>query len=128
MKTSKHIKAIMVTAIFCCIACNTYAQKETELFIPIGQSPGVSGKFSVMGRLGSVTTRDSTMALGMPSGLILSKMNAQTKIYLDRSKLKLTNIKGTPADIKPGMMVEIKYVDNRRGGLIEWIKVQIEKI
>jgi hypothetical protein len=128
MKTIlKHIRAITITAIFCWISYNTYAQKETELFIPLGQSPGVSGKLSVMGRCGTVTPRDSTVSVMQePGGMKNCRVSSRSAIYLDRSKLKLTNIKGTLADIKPGSMIEVKYLDNKPGGLIEWIKVQIE--
>ncbi len=122
----KYIKALLVTAIFCWMSYNTYAQKETEVFIPLGQSPGVSGKLSVMGRAGTVTAHDSTLTLVLEGGSMTLRMNGQTKIYLDKSKLKLTSTKGSLADIKPGLMIEIKYVDNKPGGLIEWIKVQLE--
>ena len=122
----KYIKPIIVTAILCWMSYDVYAQKETEVFIPLGQSPGVSGKLSVMGRVGTVRSHDSTLILGLAAELMTSKMNAQTKIYLDKSKLKLTNTKGSIADIKPGLMIEVKYVDNKPGGLIEWIKVQLE--
>jgi hypothetical protein len=128
MKTIlKNTKVILVTAIFCWISYNTYAQKETELFIPIGQSPGVSGKLSVMGRCETIIPRDSTVSfMQEPGGMKNCRINNCTAIYLDRSKLKLINIKGTLADIKPGSVIEVKYMDNKPGGLTEWIKVQIE--
>ena len=73
-----------------------------KVFIPLGQSPGVSGKLSVVGRIGTERSHNSTLIPGLETELMTSKMNAQTKIYLDRSKLKLTNTKGSIADIKPG--------------------------
>jgi hypothetical protein len=128
MKTIfKHIKAILVMAIFCWMSYSTYAQKETELFIPMGQSPGVSGKVSVMGRCQTITIHDSAVSVMLePGGMKSCRINNHSVIYLDRSKLKLTNTKGTLADIKPGSMIEVKYVDNKPDGVIEWIKVQIE--
>jgi hypothetical protein len=128
MKTIlKYISAIIVTAIFCWMSYDTYAQKETELFIPIGQSPGVSGKLSVMGKCGSVIPNDSVVSLMQQQGSMTNcKINHCTAIYLDRSKLKLTNIKGTLSDIKPGSLMEVKYMDNKPGSLAEWIKVQME--
>ncbi len=124
MKRNKKVIVFMV--VLCCAFSGLYAQKETEVFIPLGQSPGVSGKLCVMGKVGTVSSHDSTLILGLEGGLLTSRMNGQTKIYLDKSKLKLTSTKGSLADIKPGLMIEIKYVDNKPGGLIEWIKVQLE--
>ena len=128
MKTIlKYIRAIMIAAIFCWMSYDTYAQKETELFIPIGHSPGVSGKLSVMGKCESVIPRDSVVSLMQePGGMKNCRINYCTAIYLDRSKLKLTNIKGTITDIKPGSLIEVKYIDNKPAGLVEWIKVQVE--
>jgi hypothetical protein len=128
MKTIlKHLRAVTVTAIFYWIPYNTYAQKETELFIPIGQSPGVSGKLSVMGKCGTMTRRDSVISFTLePGGMQTCTITYRSAIYLDRSKLQLTNTKGTLEDIKPGSMIEVKYTDNKSAGLVEWIKVQIE--
>ena len=128
MKTIlKYIRAIITTVIFCWMSYITYAQKETELFIPIGQSPGVSGKLSVMGKCGSVIPHDSVVSLVQQQGSMTNcRIDHCTSIYLDRSKLKLTNIKGTLSDIKPGSLIEVKYLDNKPAGLTEWIKVQVE--
>ena len=127
MKTSlKHKTTILVVAVFCWMSHTTYAQKETELFIPVGQSPGISGKLSFIGKCGSITPRDSVVSFMEQGGMKSCRMNYCTAIYLDRSKLKLTNTKGSLADIKPGSIIEVKLVDNKPNGLIEWIKVQQE--
>jgi hypothetical protein len=127
MKTMlHHIKIIILTIILCWASYDMYAQKETEVFIPLGKSPGVSGKYSVMGRVETVNGSDSTVTIRQEAGMRTVKITASTKIYLDRSKLKLTNTKCSFADCKPGRMVEAKYKDNKPGGLIEWLKVQLE--
>ena len=122
----KHIKTIILTIILCWVSYDIHAQKETEVFIPVGMSPGVSGKYSVMGRVETVNARDSSVTIRQESGMKTIKITSGTKIYLDRSKLKLTNRKCYFSDCKPGMMVEAKYKDNKPGGLIEWLKVQLE--
>jgi hypothetical protein len=88
----------------------------------------VSGKLSVVGKLGTISLHDSAVTLVQGQGEIKNfRINYHTAIYLDRSKLKLTNTKGTLADVKPGVMAEVKYMDNKPGGLLaEWIKVQLE--
>jgi hypothetical protein len=127
MKISfKYFKTMSLTAILWWAVCSVYAQKETEIFIPVGKSPGVSGKTSIMGRVEKVNLADSTITLNQDAGSKIIKVTMDTKVYLDRSKLKLTNTKGSCTDIKPGMMIEAKYLDNKSGGPIEWVKVQLE--
>ena len=123
---TNHIKIIILTIILCWVSYDIYAQKETEVFIPVGKSPGVSGKYSVIGRVESVNWSDSSVTISQEGGLKNVKITRNTKIYLDRSKLKLTNRKCSMADCKPGRLVEAKYKDNKPGSSIEWLKVQLE--
>jgi hypothetical protein len=104
------------------------AQKTTEQFIPIGQSPGLSGKSTVIGKLQSVNPREQTCAVAGATGPLNVKVTERTKIWLDRSKLQQPNVKGTFADLRPGSTVEVKPEDQHRGvsgGPADWIKVQI---
>jgi hypothetical protein len=122
----KNSKSSLIMAILCAVSFCLHAQKETEIFIPIGKSPGVSGKYSMICKVEMVKVNDSIMTINQESGVMNLKMTEQTKIYLDKSKLKLQNKKGSYADIKPGMTMEVKYVDNKPGNPVDWIKVQIE--
>ena len=122
----KNRKAWSTTIMLCAFTCCLHAQKETEVFIPIGKSPGVSGKYSMMCKVEMVKTKDSIMTVNQETGVMNLKITEQTKVYLDKSKLKLQNTKGVLADIKPGMTMEAKYVDNKTGNPVEWIKVLIE--
>ena len=128
MKTGlKYIKTILLIFIFCRASFDIYAQKTTEIYIPVGKSPGVSGKYSLMGRVEAVNMNDSTITIKQDAGSTTTvKITAWCAIYLDKSKLKLSNKKGYCADIKQGMKAEAKYKDNKPGGLIEWLKVQLE--
>jgi hypothetical protein len=54
------------------------------------------------------------------------KITSGTAIYLDKSKLKQSNKKGSFADIKRGLPVKVKYKNDKPGGLIDWLKVQLE--
>jgi hypothetical protein len=128
MKTElKHIKTIMLISIFCWASSEAHAQTMTEIYIPIGQSPGVSGKYSIIGKIESVNLKDSTVTILQDAGSkITIKVTPGCYIYLDKSKRKLSNKKGYCADMKPGMRTEAKYKDNKPGNKIEWIKVQLE--
>ena len=104
------------------------AQEMTEQYIPIGESPGLSRKYTVIGKLQSVNAREQTCAVAAASGSLNVKVTNRTKIWLDRSKLRQTNVKGTFADLRPGATVEVKPEDHQRGGAggpAEWIKIQI---
>jgi hypothetical protein len=124
MKLNKKI--IVFIALLCWAFSSLYAQKETEVFIPLGKSPGVSGKYSVIGKVETMNANDSVITIAQDANIKTFKINSHTEIYLDKSKLKLTNTKGSFADIKKGLLVEAKYKDNKPGDLIEWLKVQIE--
>ena len=108
------------------------AQLMTEQFIPIGQSPGLSGKYTVIGKLQSVNAQEKTCTVadttGATSGALNVKITERTKIWLDRSKLQQPNLTGTLADLRPGATVEVKP-EGHQGGVssapAEWIKVQV---
>lgn len=104
------------------------AHEMTERYIPIGHSPGVSGKYTVIGKVVAANPRDQTVAIVGSAGTWSAKVTPRTKIWLDRSKLRLTNLKGTFSDVRPGSIVEVKHQDHQRGvsgGPAEWIKVQV---
>jgi hypothetical protein len=106
---------------------NALGQKATEMFIPLGQSPGLSSKYTVIGTIETVDARNRTIIIAGPSETWSAQITDQTKIWLDRSKLRLTNQKGTFADLRKGRLVEVKYEDANRKGKSPagWIKVQV---
>ena len=102
------------------------AQRATEIYIPIGRSPGVSGKLSTIGTCTAcdVTERVATVRAGQNTWTV--KMTAATKIYLDRSELGQPKCCGTLADLRDSRQVEIKYKGERKSGSeCEWIKIRI---
>ena len=121
---SKHLTIIGIICFLMMGAFSVYAEKSTELYIPIGQSPGLSGKYTVMGKIDQVSPKNQTIKMSGASGSYTVKMTKNTSIYLDRSKAQLSNIYGTLADCKGGDLVEVKFEDNSHSKPIEWIKVQ----
>jgi hypothetical protein len=104
------------------------AQEMTEQYVPIGQSPGLSGKYTVIGKLQSVNATEQTCTVAGTTGALNVKITARTKIWLDRSKLQQPNLQGTLADLRPGATVEVKPEGHLRGvssGPAEWIKVDV---
>lgn len=99
---------IAVVFVLNCAVCE--AQRTTELYIPIGKSPGLS----IAGKtiIGTVTAiNGDAVAVG---DKVIS-ITGKTKIFLDRSQARLTNTYGSRSDIKVGAFVE-SYSD--------WIKIR----
>ena len=121
---SKHLTIIGISCFLVFGAFSVDAEKSTELYIPIEQSPGLSGEYTVMGKIDQVNPQNQTLKMSGASGSYTVKMTKSTFIYLDRSKASLSNLYGTLADCKAGDLVEVKFEDNSRNKPIEWIKVQ----
>jgi len=123
-------KYVILSAIICVLiigAFSVQAEKETELYIPIGQSPGLSGKYTVMGKIDQVDAKNQSIKMSGPSGSYSVQLSPETSIYLDRSKAKLPNTYGTLADCKAGDTVEVKFKDNSHNKPAQWIKVEKAK-
>jgi hypothetical protein len=110
-------------------AGGVHAQKATELHIPVGRSPGLSGTVTVIGACGSVDPRERTVSVLSGAGEWIAQVTEDTVVYLDRSKLRLPSSYGTFADLRGGSLVEIKYRDRQRRsrGDCEWIKIQVAR-
>ena len=103
----------------------THAQKTTERFIPIGQSPGLSGRVTLMGTVRAVDRSNQVLTVADTSDSHAVAFTERTHIWLDRSALKQPNLRGTPDDLQEGLRVEVKFEDNDRDAPAEWIKVAI---
>jgi hypothetical protein len=101
------------------------AHEETERYIPIGQSPGISGKYSYLGAIRSIDRTQPAVVVEDASGQHAIKVTAATRIYLDRSASGLTNLTGSFEDCQVGRTVEIKYADFRTKDAADWIKVRV---
>jgi hypothetical protein len=99
------------------------AQRTTERFIPVGQSPGVSGVRSYLGQLVAVDAGRRTVGVRDPKGPGTVKVTARTLIWVDRSAQQLTNEVGSFTDLLTGRRVEIKFVDDETKDTADWIKV-----
>lgn len=107
-------------------APSAHGQRATEIYIPVGQSPGVSGKYTMIGKIETINAQGRIVTIAGPSGTYTATITSRTKIWVDRSKLRLPNQKGTFSDLQKGLTVEIKYEDPKQmgKGAAEWVKVQ----
>jgi hypothetical protein len=102
-----------------------HGQKETERFIPIGQSPGVSQKQTSIGEIAEVDAAGRTVTVAEQAGRRTVKITEKTRIWLDRTKLKQANLSGGFTDLQKGRRVEVKYQDPERRQIADWVKVEI---
>jgi hypothetical protein len=106
-------------------ALDASGQEATEMFIPIGQSPGLSGKDSVIGTLESVDSGNRMVTILGSSGAQTVGITDRTTIWLDRSEQKQPNQNGGINDLQKGRKIEIKARKGEVKAVAEWIKVQV---
>jgi hypothetical protein len=104
-----------------------HGQKETERFIPIGQSPGVSQKQTSIGEIAEVDAARRTVTVAEQAGRRTVKITEKTRIWLDRTKLKQANLSGSFADLQKGRRVEVKVEDPGHREVADWVKVEIAR-
>ena len=105
------------------VAASARAQEATERFIPIGQSPGLSGKLTTIGSIQAVDAGTRTLTVGPAASPLKARVSDRTSIWVDRSRTKETNTTGTFADLRSGRRVEIRW-DAKVKDLATWIKVE----
>ena len=119
--------AIVIGVAFAIIGAVPFAsaQKTTEIYIPIGKSPGLSGEYTKTGTIEEVSAQAQSITMSDAAGSYAIQVAEGTSIWLDKSKMKSTNQVGSFSDFVAGRMVEVKFQDNDPEGGVEWIKVQI---
>lgn len=115
------------------LASAASAQRATEQFIPIGQSPGA---VTMQGALGAVA---EPAAAGGEASFVMTAAAAdgaaaqeraytigpQTRIYVDRSALGQASTLGSMDDLRAGRVVEVCIAD-AASRVALWIKVRAE--
>ena len=107
-------------------AGQTHAQKLTEQFIPIGESPGLSGSQTYIGRIQRFDAASGTLSLDANGKVHDVRITDDTRIWLDRSASKQTNLQGDPSDFQAGRRAEVSFVDPALRGTASWVKVETD--
>ncbi|MGH8645829.1 MAG: hypothetical protein ACREX4_15750 [Gammaproteobacteria bacterium] len=104
-----------------------YGQEATEIYIPIGASPGVSETATIIGKVGTVDQQNRTLSISDSAGTYAVTITDETDIWLDRSKIQKANQTGSLSDLKTGLSAEVKYKEPARSPSLtaDWIKVEI---
>ncbi len=100
-----------------------YGQETAEQFIPIGYSPGISDKYSFIGKIVDVDQETHTIVVDSNRGERMIKVTPMTRIWLDRSKRKRTNTVGSYSDCEVGRAVEVMHVHDDEN-VADWIKIE----
>ena len=124
---SKIAAIYIITIIIFGFLAPALAEKTTELYLPIGKSPGLSDKYNLIGTVAGVNPQDQTLTVTGASGTYTVDTTEYTLIFLDKSKLRQPNRYGTFSDFKKGMMVEVRFEAGKQHRPAEWIKLQIAK-
>ena len=123
----KNFKTICLGCVFILgITAITYSEKATELYIPLGQSPGLSDEYNLIGRIDAVDSQKRTLSVVGSAGSFTVHTTDDTMIFLDNSRLRQPNRYGTFSDVKPSIMVEVRFEAGKRHRPAEWIKLQID--
>jgi hypothetical protein len=103
------------------------SQEATEIFIPIGQSPNLSDRVTVIGTVESVDAGARTIVVKSEGGSATATITDKTRIYVDRSQRKESNRLGVFEDLRTGARVEVLYEGRARAasGPAEWVKVEL---
>lgn len=128
MKISHLRSRIAPAAGFVMIAvfAMAYGHPASERYIPIGQSPGISGEYTYIGEIDAVDAVGQTISVTESGSQIVVKITDATKIWLDRSKGQQTNLRGNYVDCRVGSKIEIKFADPETKRIAEWVKVEVD--
>ena len=121
-----HLLLRLALAAALLIAAGTvWGQKATEMLIPIGQSSGLSGQHTLVARVQAVNAAERSLLLMQDATPVTIRLDTRTPLWLDRSPQQQGNLKITLADVRPGMLAEVKFrLNDRRSGEAEWVKLQ----
>jgi len=100
------------------------AQMATEQFIPIGESPGLSVIHTDIGHIQAFDAASGTLSVESGGSIRPVHITDATRIWLDRSASKLSNLDGDTSDLAAGRRVEVSYVDPESRQAANWVKVE----
>jgi hypothetical protein len=101
-----------------------HGQRATERFIPLGRSPGVSGKLTTIGTLVAVDPERRRIRVAGPGGPVDVTLQDSTQIWIDRHELGLPTLTGSLQDLREGITLEVKYADPDTRQVAEWVKLK----
>ncbi len=114
----------LIVALVCHVAL-AHGQRATERFIPLGRSPGVSGKSTAIGTIVAVDAAERRIHLAVPAGRVSVQIRDSTWVWIDRHERGLSTTTGSFEDCREGRTAEVKYADPDTRQIAEWVKLRI---
>jgi hypothetical protein len=106
-----------------CAAGASEAPSPGERYIPIGQSPGLSGDETIIGRIRQVQEESYVLVVQDDDGERQSvRVTPTTLLWLDRSKRRRATLDAAFEDCRRGRRVEIKLREGSQDA--EWVKIE----
>lgn len=122
---NKPLIIISAATLSLLFAGQVFPQKATERFIPIGESPGLSGTMTDIGRIQGFDAASGTLSLSAGGVARDVRITDDTRIWLDRSVSELSNLEGATSDLQAGRRAEVNYVDPDARDVASWVKVEM---
>ena len=117
------VKAGTITAVMILASNVAHGHEATEVYIPIGSSPGVSKTSSLLGKISRLDYETGNIELSDTKGPKSVSVASSTLYYLDRSKYGKKSETGNMQDCKVGRYIEINVTDT---GDVKWVKIQVD--
>ena len=122
----QHVGKGVLTAATALFAAMSQGHSYTEPYIPIGQSPGMSGVQTHTGRITAVDEKTYTLSIRTETGDRYEvRVLPDSAIWIDRSKAQRPPRDGDFADCRKGRRVEVKSSAADSGpATVDWIKIE----
>ena len=121
------MRVVLVSLFALAGATPAFAQRVTEQFIPIGQSPGALTMIGEVMSAPAPPNAEGQTSVAMTSSVapngVAYGIDSDTRIYIDRSEQGQPNTLGEVTDIQPGRTVEIA-IAAPTDRTAEWVKVE----
>lgn len=118
---NSRLKSLVLLAGFA-VAMSAAGHQETELYIPIGQSPGISHVKSWIGEIRALDAKQNGFQMLVGDSSKYVAFDKATRIYLQYATPGQANRQGKAADCRAGRKAEV-YQDE--AGTLRWVKVQM---
>lgn len=118
----KPAAAFFITALFLIVGNAALTQQATEVYIPIGESPGVSERDSIIGSISSVDHERYRMTISVAGQTRMVTMTPVTRYYVDNTRARTQSRKGSLEDCEVGQRIEV-YIDDDGNAL--WVKTEV---
>jgi len=117
------VKSGLIFAVLIFAVSTSHSQQSTEVYIPIGSSPGVSTTSSLRGEIRRLDYTSRSIELLDRGSMRTVHVSDATRYYLDRSGYGKKSETGNMQDCKVGRLIEVHVAEN---GDVQWIKIQVD--